>query len=332
MLSAKPGIHAACARGREGQDEANRHWVADAQRHQPRHKKPTFRKPLLIIYQLTRRLGFGGVLRASPVLCTCASVIDKGTCGLARAGRDRSKTPRSDADAEGPATPPGRPPHARRLVVAVALAALRPALARAHRRHRSAARRRSICCGCPDRLERRLWRRQRWSCRRHRRAGTGFRRHRCKRRRLPHLRGRARRRSPTQPRGDSRRSPASPAAPRCCSSMPAQARARLMANPWIAEATVLKLYPGPPADRASPSARPSRCGRRTAASRVIAADGTVLEPFVPAALRRAAAGGRQRRRARGAAISSRCSTAIPTIARPGARPRCWSPSGAGTCG
>ena len=39
-------------------------------------------------------------------------------------------------------------------------------------------------------------------------------------------------------------SPASPAAPRCCSSTPPAARTRLKANPWIAEATVLKLYPG----------------------------------------------------------------------------------------
>ena len=43
--------------------------------------------------------------------------------------------------------------------------------------------------------------------------------------------------------------PASPARPRCCSSTSSDARERLKTNPWIADATVLKLYPGRAADR-----------------------------------------------------------------------------------
>ena len=75
------------------------------------------------------------------------------------------------------------------------------------------------------------------------------------------------RRARSQPRATFSRSPASPATPRCCSSMPATARARLLTNPWIADATVLKLYPEPAAHRDQGAHSPSRSGRRTAASR-----------------------------------------------------------------
>ena len=68
-------------------------------------------------------------------------------------------------------------------------------------------------------------------------------------------------------------------------------------------------------------------GRRVS---LIAADGTVLEPYVPARFAVAAAGGRPRRRARRPRISRRASTAIRR-SRGRSKPRCWSPSGAGTC-
>jgi cell division protein FtsQ len=58
-------------------------------------------------------------------------------------------------------------------------------------------------------------------------------------------------------------------------------RARLMTNPWIAEATVLKLYPGRlrvEIKERTPFALWQKDGRVS----LIAADGTVLEPFVPA--------------------------------------------------
>jgi cell division protein FtsQ len=58
------------------------------------------------------------------------------------------------------------------------------------------------------------------------------------------------------------------------------ARARLMDNPWIAQATVLKLYP----DRLRIAVREREAFALWQVNRaisVIAADGTVLEPYVP---------------------------------------------------
>jgi len=57
------------------------------------------------------------------------------------------------------------------------------------------------------------------------------------------------------------------------------ARARLMANPWIADAAVLKLYP----DRLQISVTERQAfalWQKDGSVSVIAADGTVLEPFV----------------------------------------------------
>ncbi len=57
------------------------------------------------------------------------------------------------------------------------------------------------------------------------------------------------------------------------------ARARLMANPWIADAAVLKLYP----DRLQISVTERQAfalWQKNGAVSVIAADGTVLEPFI----------------------------------------------------
>ena len=60
--------------------------------------------------------------------------------------------------------------------------------------------------------------------------------------------------------------PASPTAARCCSSTPRPCATRLKANPWIADATILKLLSRPAADRHHRAPAPSRCGRRTAGS------------------------------------------------------------------
>ena len=60
----------------------------------------------------------------------------------------------------------------------------------------------------------------------------------------------------------------------------AQARARLLTNPWIAEATVLKLYPG----RLRIEVKERKAfalWQKDARLSLIAADGTVLEPYVP---------------------------------------------------
>lgn len=60
----------------------------------------------------------------------------------------------------------------------------------------------------------------------------------------------------------------------------AQARARLLTNPWIAEATVLKLYPG----RLRIEIKERKAfalWQKDARLSLIAADGTVLEPYVP---------------------------------------------------
>jgi cell division protein FtsQ len=61
----------------------------------------------------------------------------------------------------------------------------------------------------------------------------------------------------------------------------AQARTRLLTNPWIAEATVLKLYPG----RLRIEIKERKAfalWQKDARISLIAADGTVLEPYVPA--------------------------------------------------
>ena len=57
------------------------------------------------------------------------------------------------------------------------------------------------------------------------------------------------------------------------------ARARLMANPWVADAAVLKLYP----DRLRISVTERQAfalWQKNGNVSVIAADGTVLEPFI----------------------------------------------------
>lgn len=59
-----------------------------------------------------------------------------------------------------------------------------------------------------------------------------------------------------------------------------QARTRLMTNPWIADATVLKLYPGRLRIEIRERA-PFALWQKEARTSLIAADGTVLEPAVP---------------------------------------------------
>jgi cell division protein FtsQ len=62
---------------------------------------------------------------------------------------------------------------------------------------------------------------------------------------------------------------------------PAQARARLLTNPWIAEATVLKLYPGR-LRIAIKERKPFALWQKDGRVYLIATDGTVLEAYVPA--------------------------------------------------
>ena len=109
----------------------------------------------------------------------------------------------------------------------------------------------------------------------------------------------------------------------------AQTRHRLLTNPWIAQAAVLKLYPG----RLRIEIKERKAfalWQKDGRVYLIAADGTVLETYVPAALCVAAAGGRRRRRACGAGYS-RPAQALSGDRQVGRRRRCWSPSGAGTC-
>jgi cell division protein FtsQ len=61
---------------------------------------------------------------------------------------------------------------------------------------------------------------------------------------------------------------------------PAQTRKRLMANPWIEQATVLKLYPGRLRIDVK-ERRPFALWQKNGNVYVIAEDGTVLEAFVP---------------------------------------------------
>ena len=62
----------------------------------------------------------------------------------------------------------------------------------------------------------------------------------------------------------------------------ARTRARLLTNPWIADATVLKLYPGRLHIGIS-ERKPFALWQKDGAVSLIAADGTVLEPYVPPA-------------------------------------------------
>jgi len=62
----------------------------------------------------------------------------------------------------------------------------------------------------------------------------------------------------------------------------ANARARLLTNPWIADASVLKLYPGR-LRIGIKERKPFALWQKDGVVSLIAADGTVLEPFVPAA-------------------------------------------------
>jgi cell division protein FtsQ len=60
----------------------------------------------------------------------------------------------------------------------------------------------------------------------------------------------------------------------------ARMRTRLMTNPWIAQATVLKLYPGRLRIEIT-ERKPFALWQKDGEVSLIAADGTVLEPFVP---------------------------------------------------
>ena len=109
----------------------------------------------------------------------------------------------------------------------------------------------------------------------------------------------------------------------------ADARARLEAIPWIAEATVRKLYP----DRLQitiTEREPFALWQQQGKVKVIAADGTVLAEKVEPRLASLPSWSATARR-RGRATSSRCSTSIRRSATRCAR-RSTSPSGAGTCG
>ncbi len=60
----------------------------------------------------------------------------------------------------------------------------------------------------------------------------------------------------------------------------AQVRTRLLTNPWIADAAVLKLYPGRLRVEIK-ERKPFALWQKDGGVALIAADGTVLEPFVP---------------------------------------------------
>ena len=90
-------------------------------------------------------------------------------------------------------------------------------------------------------------------------------------------------------------SPASPARTSLLFLDVEQARERLKTNPWIADATVLKLYPGE-LQIAIKERLAFALWQKDGRVSVIADDGTVLEPFVAPQPDPAAAGGRPRRR------------------------------------
>ena len=89
----------------------------------------------------------------------------------------------------------------------------------------------------------------------------------------------------------------------------AEARARLKANPWIAEATVLKLYPG--RLRIGITERDAfALWQRDGKVEVIADDGTVVEPFAGNAVSPSCRWSSARAPKPGPRNSSRCSTSI----------------------
>ena len=175
--------------------------------------------------------------------------------------------------------------------------------------------------------ERRLWRRARRPS-----AGGHGRTPRLPRLRrqlrgLPHHLDRARRPAPA----DAARISSTTAGVTGRSSLlfldAAEARARLKANPWIAEATVLKLYPGR-LHIAVTERDAFALWQRDGKVEVIADDGTVVEPYAgPAFAKLPLVVGAAPRP--GPRTSWRCSTSIPRSATSSA-PRSWSPSGAGT--
>ena len=85
--------------------------------------------------------------------------------------------------------------------------------------------------------------------------------------------------APRQPGRSSRRRRHHRHAPRCCSSTSTQTRERLKTNPWIADATVLKLYPGE-LQIGIKEREAFALWQKDGQVSVIADDGTVLEPFV----------------------------------------------------
>ena len=108
----------------------------------------------------------------------------------------------------------------------------------------------------------------------------------------------------------------------------AEARARLKANPWIAEATVLKLYPGR-LHIAITERDAFALWQRDGKVEVIADDGTVVEPYARPAFRQAAAGRGRRRRDPGQGFPG-AARQVSRDPRPAAMPPSSSPSGAGT--
>ena len=110
----------------------------------------------------------------------------------------------------------------------------------------------------------------------------------------------------------------------------ATVRDKLKANPWIARSDRAEALSRPASRSTSSSARPSRCGSRTARLAVISDDGVVLEPYVaPRSCRCRSWSARAPKPA--PRISSRCLRSLSAceVARP--RPRSSSASGAGIC-
>ena len=94
------------------------------------------------------------------------------------------------------------------------------------------------------------------------------------------------------------------------------ARARLKANPWIAEATILKLYPGRLHIKVT-ERDAFALWQKDGKVAVISADGTVCREIRLAAFRQAADGGRRRRRDQSQGFS-RHRRRLPGDPRPGA--------------
>ena len=182
----------------------------------------------------------------------------------------------------------------------------------------AAARRRRRGGGRVRARERRLRRRARRASARDRRRAARSARRRRQCARLPHHLDRARRPAPAHARGNSRHRrrhrPHVAAVPRC-------RRRRARGS---------RPIPGSPRPRCS-SSIPAGCTSRSTEREafalwqkdgkvsVIADDGTVLEPYVAAALRQPAAGRGRRRRDARRRISSRCSTAIRLLRDAAAR-------------